>query len=85
MIDERMSVSTHGRTVRTARNESIVGRGPNRDFYLAGILSLALLVGILVAEFATKDLFVSGFVLLAILVACVGFFAAGRAAESKRS
>jgi hypothetical protein len=79
-----MGVSTHRRTFRTARDERIVSQGP-RDFYVAGIVSLTLLVGVLVAEFATKDLFVSGFVLLAILAASVGFFAAARAAKSKVS
>jgi hypothetical protein len=80
-----MSVSTHGRTTRSVRSERTVSRRPSREFYVAGLISLALLVGILVTEFAIKELFVSGFVLLAILAAGIGFFAAGRAADTQRS
>jgi hypothetical protein len=75
-----MSVSTQRQT--TLRSQvKIAGNGRTSQsergqhpYYWGSIISVMLFAAVLLAEFATKKLFVSGFALLALVVCAVTFF-----------
>ncbi len=74
-------------TAKTGQGKTvsqIAGRNPRQIELRRGFfISLGLAIGILAVEFAARELFVSGFVVLALLVAAATFGVAGNLASNR--
>jgi len=88
MLADSMKVSQGQFRVTKARSRKAVAqvarRNPRRIELRRGLfISLGLAIGILAVEFATRELFISGFVIIALLVSAATFGVAGNLASNR--
>ncbi len=83
IIGYTMSVTLREATRPATMARTAVKFNTSRELLFAALAALAIAVAIVGFELATKSIYVSGFTIVALLVASIGFFATSQVAKHR--